>query len=156
MQQLIVGRKRVALDFIQRLDLTAFLLARMQDPMHSRRLRMKYESFVRLVNLIREPLQVDELHADRRGGAITPEACVYATLRYLAGATYVCICDLLGIGRSSFYATLDKTLIAIINCEALQLQFPSTVEQCVTLASGCRCLFADTPNRLQCRNARDQ
>jgi DDE superfamily endonuclease len=48
----------------------------------------------------------------------------------------VCICDLLGIGRSSFYATLDKTLFAIINCEALQLQFPSTVEQCVTLASG--------------------
>jgi DDE superfamily endonuclease len=136
MRLLIVEKKRIALDFHERLDLTTFLLARMHDPMHARRLRMKYESFVRLVNLIREPLQVDQLHADRRGGAITPEACVYATLRYLSGATYVCICDLLGIGRSSFYSTRDKTLLAIINCDALQLQFPSTVEQCVKLASG--------------------
>jgi DDE superfamily endonuclease len=134
-QRFIARQERIPLNFNVRLNLTAFLLDRLQDPLHARRLRMKYESFVKLVDMLRAPLEVNIEMAARRGGAITPEACVYATLRYLAGGSYVDISDLLGIRPASFYSTLRKTLLAIIECEALQLVFPSTVEQCMALAS---------------------
>jgi hypothetical protein len=56
------------------------------DPIVSNLLRMSLASFHRLVSLLSDVLIVDESYAARRGGAISPQYCVFMTLRYLAGA----------------------------------------------------------------------
>ena len=56
-------------------------------------LRMSRKSFDDLALMLRDHLLVDESYAARRGGAISPEYCLFMTLRYLAGARYQDICN---------------------------------------------------------------
>lgn len=94
-----------------------------------RRLRMSHESFDRLLALICEDLVVNELMAGPRGGAIIPELCLFCTLRWLAGASYLDICDIAGISTSSFYRVVWKTVTDTCRCEALDIVFPQTNKQ---------------------------
>jgi DDE superfamily endonuclease len=95
----------------------------------ARRLRMKKESFEKLVGLIEEDLLVDEACANLRGGAIIPELCVYCTLRYLAGGSYLDVSDVAGISQASFYRVVWKTITAIVKCPELRIWFPRTAEE---------------------------
>jgi hypothetical protein len=81
--------------------------------------------------------------AARRGGAITPEMCLYMTLRYLAGGSYLDICIILQVSHSAFYYCLYKTLLAICQCKALDIVFPAGVNKCARLAAGFRYLSAE-------------
>jgi hypothetical protein len=94
-----------------------------------RRLRMRKDSFEKLVHLLGEALVVNKAAADKRGGAILPEICVYCTLRYLAGGSYLDITDIAGISQSSFYRIVWKTITAIVQCKALRVAFPTTDEE---------------------------
>ena len=85
----------------------------------TRRLRMSKVLFNKLVLLLAEDLLVDEDAARKRGGAIIPELCIYCTLRYLAGGSYLDISDIAGISQSSFYRIVWKTITAIVKCSAL-------------------------------------
>ena len=60
-----------------------------------RRLRMSKESFDKLLDTIRARLVVCEMNANRRGGPIIPELCLYCTMRYLAGGSYLDICNII-------------------------------------------------------------
>ena len=66
-----------------------------------RRLRMSRVSFDKLLAIIKVDLAVDEAMAGKRGGAIIPELCLYCTLRWLAGGSYLDICDITGISTAS-------------------------------------------------------
>jgi DDE superfamily endonuclease len=91
-----------------------------------RRIRMELVSFNKLLGYLREDLQVNEAKAANRGGAIIPELCLFCTLRYLAGGSYLDICDITGITTSSFYRVVWKTMI-VINCAPqLAIKFPTT------------------------------
>jgi hypothetical protein len=68
-----------------------------------RRLRMEKESFDLLLSYIYEWLLVNEQMANLRGGTIIPELCLYCTLRWLAGGSYLDISDVAGISKASFY-----------------------------------------------------
>jgi hypothetical protein len=127
--------ERIQSNIYVRRDITEFLLTRASDPLHHRRTRMSYPSFVKLVDLLRDSLAVDVAQGNRRGGATTPEVCVYCTLRYLAGSSYICISDFAGISPSTFYNVLQQTFRAILECDALALHFPTTVAECEVLAS---------------------
>jgi hypothetical protein len=94
-----------------------------------RRLRMKKDSFNKLVGLLAENLAVDEVAADKRGGAIIPEICVYCTLRYLAGGSYLDITDIAGISQASLYRVVWKTITAIAKCKALRIIFPKSPQE---------------------------
>ena len=94
-----------------------------------RRLRMTKESFEKLVLLIQDDLQVDEKYADLRGGAIIPELCLFCTLRYLAGGSYLDITNIVGISQSSFYRVIWKTISALVKCNALRIRFPKTKQE---------------------------
>lgn len=94
-----------------------------------RRLRMGKSSFDKLVSMIEADLEVDEACADLRGGAIIPEVCLYCTLRYLAGGSYLDVSDVAGISQASFYRVVWKTITAIAKCPALRIQFPKTSEE---------------------------
>jgi hypothetical protein len=50
-----------------------------------RALRMDLESFDKLVSIISDTLECDIMQGDRRGGAIKPTLCMFATIRWLAG-----------------------------------------------------------------------
>lgn len=103
-----------------------------------RRLRMSKESFDQLLEYIKDDLAVDELMARPRGVAIIPELCLFCTLRYLSGASYLDVCDITGISKSSFYRVLWKTITAIVKCKQLELKFPSTRNEYKAAAVGFR------------------
>lgn len=124
----------------QRLNWAAYAECRRNDPQTFKcHLRIDYESFEKLLDIIRDDLEVNPTMAALRGGAIIPELCLFCTLRYLAGGSYLDIHDRTGISRASFYRIVWKTCQAIAtapNEGDLSLKWPETVEECVTLANG--------------------
>jgi hypothetical protein len=101
-----------------------------------RRLRMRKDSFDKLVALLADALAVDEVAARRRGGAIIPEICVYCTLRYLAGGSYLDISDVAGISQASLYRVVWKTITAIVKCNELRITFPKSKEEVTEAIAG--------------------
>jgi DDE superfamily endonuclease len=103
-----------------------------------RHLRMTLPSFNKLLGYIRQQLEVDQKKAECRGGAIMPEICLFCTLRFLAGGSYLDIHALTGVSVPSFYRVVYRTLRLIIECKQLDLQLPRTAEECVKIADGFR------------------
>jgi hypothetical protein len=100
------------------------------------RMRMERGSFDKLLGYIREELLVNETYARRRGGTIVPELCLYCTLRYLAGGSYLDICDIAGISKPSFYRVIWKTISVIVKCPELKITFPTTRAEISSAISG--------------------
>ena len=93
-------------------------------------------SFEKLLLMLRDELEVNEKMADKRGGPIIPELCLYCAIRWLAGGSYLDICDITGISSASFYRVLWKTIIAINKAPGLAMKFPTTTEECQVAAAG--------------------
>jgi DDE superfamily endonuclease len=123
---------RVKAPFLQRLVWDKFVVDYQHKPLFRRHLRMTYTSFTKLLDRIRELLEVDDGMAALRGGKIIPEIHLYATIRYLAGGSYTDICIFCGISAPSFYCILRRTMDAINM--TLMIEFPSTQQQCSNLA----------------------
>ena len=80
---------RLKSKFQQRLLWEKFVKDHKDRPFFRRHLRMSYDSFTILLNQIREHVDIaDEQMGSLRGGKIIPELHLYATIRYLAGASY--------------------------------------------------------------------
>jgi DDE superfamily endonuclease len=103
-----------------------------------RHLRMTLPSFYKLLGLIRVGLEVDNEKADSRGGPILPELCLFCTLRWLAGGSYLDIFALTKVSIPSFYRVVYRTLRLIIDCKALEIKFPTTMTECKAAADGFR------------------
>lgn len=99
-------------------------------------LRMSRQSFDNLVLLLKDSLSVDETQAARRGGAVSPEFCLFITIRYLAGARYQDICEMCNVSRTAVYAAIEKTMVAIVDHPELALKFPKTEAECQVVADG--------------------
>jgi DDE superfamily endonuclease len=106
------------------------------DPAFETLIRMKRESFLTLVELLRDDLTVDQDMALLRGGHVRPEMCLYMTLRYLAGGTGGDVKSLISISMSTFYYCVRKTQISICTCPFLAIKFPTNVDECNELALG--------------------
>jgi hypothetical protein len=92
-------------------------------------LRMSKSSFDKLLGCVRDELVVNEVQVKPTGGAIIPELCLYCTIRWLAGGSYLDICDISGISKSSFYRVVWKTIRVIVGCQGLDnIQWPVTQE----------------------------
>lgn len=103
-----VGMKatRSASFFEQRLCWVAYCQRHVARGTFKRRLRMEKESFDILLSHVHNFLLVNEEKAKIRGGPIIPELCLYCTLRWLAGGSYLDICDIVGISKASFYRVI--------------------------------------------------
>lgn len=112
--------------FSQRLCWQEYCDLHVERGTFKRRLRMSKESFDKLLTLIRHRLEVNESKANNRGGAIIPELCLYCTIRFLAGGSYLDICDVAGISKSSFYRVVWRTIRVINSTGALRIKFPQT------------------------------
>ena len=122
--------------FRQRLTWDAFIQENEGRPELTYLLRMELDSFLLLLSYIRNFLEVDESKAASRGGKIIPELCLYCTLRYLAGASYLDIVVFAGISIPSFYRVVRKTTHAINSVDELEIKFPTTFEECKVAAAG--------------------
>jgi DDE superfamily endonuclease len=105
-------------------------------PDFERSIRMKLSSFKVLLSYIYQELLVDDLQASRRGSPIIPELCLFCTIRYLSGGSYLDIRFLTGISVPSLYRIMWKTMLAIVACPQLQVKFPKTDEELKESALG--------------------
>jgi DDE superfamily endonuclease len=128
------GAKRAKTKFQQRVHWDVFVENNKDRPMFRRHLRMSYDSFCTLLDQIRCQLNtIDEEMAALRGGPILHELYLYATIRYLAGASYSDICFFCGISKSTFYSILWRTIHAINR--AISIDFPASPEDCAATAA---------------------
>lgn len=130
-----IPRARNQVVVYSRIDFDAFMEQYSNSIRFERYIRMRRDSFNKLVQLLHEDLQVDEYYANKRGGPISAKICVYLTLRYLAGGSYIDIMLHMQISAASFYSCLYKTLEAICNCKELDILFPKTEDECALLAA---------------------
>lgn len=88
--------------------------------------RMSEESFIHLLSKLRPGLHVDEYMSTLRTGEapISAEVVLHCTLRWLAGGSYLDICNIGHIHRASFYRCLYKGIKAILNCRELAIRLP--------------------------------
>ena len=124
-----IPRRRNSSPFAQRLYWQQYSDFHTECGTFKRRLRMSKSSFNKLLGMIRHKLEVNQKRAKSRGGAIIPELCLYCTLRYLAGGSYLDICDIAGISRSSFYRVIWKTMRVINQTGALRVLWPRESRQ---------------------------
>ena len=115
--------------YVQRLHWEEYSALHVQRGTFKRRLRMSKHSFDKLLEMIAFRLIVSERQASKRGGAIIPELCLYCTIRYLAGGSYLDICDVAGISTSSFYRIIWKTMKILNSTRDLRIHFPTTREE---------------------------
>jgi len=94
---------------------------------------MTYSSFLELLRLLEDDLIRDEAQASRRGGLIIPELHLYATIRYLSGASYSDICIFCGISVASFYTILWRTIHVLNN--VIAVSFPTSPDDCALAAA---------------------
>ena len=125
---------RIKTPFQQRMRWKKFVLNYQNRPLLRRHLRMTYTSFLKLLDRIKVLIDVDDDMAYKRGGKIIPEIHLYATIRYLAGASYSDVCLFCGISVPSFYSIVWRTIKAINH--TLKIEFPSSEEECAVVAEG--------------------
>lgn len=104
-----------------------------------RLLRMHEDSFEKLVRLLEDDLKRNALMGSLRGGAISPEICVYCMIRYLSGGSYLDILFACGISQTTFYDIVWRTIDALIASKdpALDnIKFPEGLEMCRRAAAG--------------------
>lgn len=79
--------------FHERAKWEKFVSMHKDRPFFRRHLRMGYDSFCFLLEKIKPFINIDEDMGSLRGGSISLELHLYATLRYLAGGSYSDICS---------------------------------------------------------------
>ena len=89
---------------------------------------MDIESFYLLLSFVCDALQVNEAKAASHGGMIVPELCLYCTLRYLVGASYLDFIVFASISTTLFYRIVHKTTINLT--DELSINFPQMMAKC--------------------------
>lgn len=122
----------------ERLNWSEFRRLRVEDGTFKRMFRVSEHQFDELVQILRPLLTMNEAMAllATSAGPVSVELRVAGTLRYLAGASYLDVFHLLGVGVSTYYECLMQVVTAINTAESLQLRFPETVQECANLAKG--------------------
>ena len=140
----LIPQKRQSAIYEQRLAWDAYCDKHTRRGTFERRLRMKKQSFDKLLSYIREDLMVDLRQACRRGGPIIPELCLCMTLRWLAGGSHLDICDIAGVSQASFYRVIWKTIIALVLCPELAIKFPKTAHEIEKAVAGFASISTET------------
>jgi hypothetical protein len=98
-----------------------------------RALRMDFESLHKPVSILSDTLEPDKWHGDCRGGLIKTNLCLFATIRWLAGGSYLDIAALFDLSVPYFYSIVYQTMLAIIESKHPDLdnsKFSNTDDEC--------------------------
>jgi hypothetical protein len=102
-------------------------IASLTDVCFSARYRISKATFDRLLGLIAPKLAVNKIKSQNSTvgvPTILPAHCLHCLLRYLAGGSYLEICDIIHMSESSFTRVIWKTLDAINACPELAMNLP--------------------------------
>jgi DNA-directed RNA polymerase specialized sigma24 family protein len=103
------------------------------DGLFQREYRMSFESFHKLVDLLGDDIGVT---VKTRDDCISPKSKLMMTLRFLAGASYVDICRIHGVSRSTVYKQVRLVIWAIAESNIIGVyEWPSDVDSCVKYAN---------------------
>lgn len=130
-------RRRKTYKMLRRMKWSEFCLR--DEFFLNRALRMSLSSFTKLVMVLDESLKVDSKMGSIRGGEIEPSLAVFATLRWLAGGSYLDISALCGMSKTTFFEKKDRVLMAIVaskNPLLDNIHFPQSHEECSKAAAG--------------------
>ena len=94
---------------------------------------MAHEPFQRLVDMVRNDLQVNHDMSFRRTGTmpIIPEIIMHCLIRYMAGGSYIDIRLVVDVSITAFYNCIRIAMKALIKCTALKIQFPKNNEEVI-------------------------
>jgi hypothetical protein len=120
-----------------RLNWSSFKEGKVRDGTFARTFRMDVPSFEKLESMLRPRLQKDNDMALRSSsGAIEPSVRLAITLRFLAGGSYLDLCDIYKCHRSTMYSVVWDTVSAINDHPDLALRWPSSREEVDANAAG--------------------
>jgi hypothetical protein len=91
------SRFQMVSNFDQRLIWNYYTSRHSGTPFFIRALCMTSPSITKIVNYLYNDLEVENGMAGLRGGAILPELCLYLTIRFLSGGSYLDVGLFLGI-----------------------------------------------------------
>jgi hypothetical protein len=107
-----------------------------QHALLERHIRMSLPSFTKLLSYVNDDLTVNTAMANLSGDPITPDVCLYSTIRWLAGTSYSDVVYMVGISKASFFHIIHKTLTALNASSQLQIKFPATSDIVKQAAKG--------------------
>ena len=96
---------------------------------------MSKQAFEDLVENIR-PYMTNGTSPYARSDSVSVEVSLSVTLRYLAGGSYLDICDIHHITEPTFFRVKSRTLVALDFALKDEIRFPDTEEERQDTASG--------------------
>ena len=114
----------------ERLDWDAYVRKLNHRKEFQKTFRMEESSFNLLCTLLRPSITVDVTRARASGAEpIYPELVMAIGLRWLAGGQWADICNSFCVSKASMYRIRNLFLDAVMDCDALAIKFPETVDE---------------------------
>jgi hypothetical protein len=114
----------------ERLDWDAYVRKLNHRKEFQKTFRMEESSFNLLCTLLRPSITVDVTRARASGAEpICPELVMAIGLRWLAGGQWADICNSFCVSKASMYRIRNLFLDAVMDCDALAIKFPETVDE---------------------------
>ena len=125
-------QSRIPCPFASRLSWEVFIAQQQQqDPRDFIKcLRMSIEAFEHLHSLLEVKLQKNKTMGDLRGGLIGSRLQLYLTIQYLGGSSIHDIHRNIGISKPMSYTIIREVCVAMTQCPALRIWFPSSEDEC--------------------------
>jgi hypothetical protein len=114
----------------ERLDWNAYVGKLNHRKEFQKTFRMEESTFKLLCTLLRPSITVDATRARGSGAEpIYPELVMAVGLRWLAGGQWANIFNGFCVSRASMYRNRNLFLDAVMDCDALAIKFPETVDE---------------------------
>ena len=98
------------------------------EGLFNKKYRMSIEAFNNLVDILTPYIKQQPWNRKTFQEPVTPNIMVSATIRLLAGGSYLDIYETHGMTYSYLYRVRNKVLKAILECEDLKIEYPSNDE----------------------------
>ena len=99
------------------------------ERLFEKKYRMSLRAFQKLVNILRPYVNHQWWKRKQSQQAVTMEIMVSATIRMLAGGSYLDIYETHGLTYSYLYRIRDKIIDAILRCDEIKIKFPTEQEK---------------------------
>ena len=125
-------QSRIPHPFAPRLSWEVFIAQQQQEDPRDfiKCLWMSIEAFEHLHSLLEVKLQKNKTMGDLQAGLIGSRLWLYLTIQYLGGSSIHDICRNIGISKPMSYTIIREVCVAMTQCCALRMQFPSSEDEC--------------------------
>ena len=131
-QGALVKQSRIPHPFAPHLSWEVFIAQQQQEDPRDfiKCLQMSIEAFEHLHSLLKVKLQKNKTMGDFQGRLIGSRLRLYLTIRYLGGGSIHDIHCNITISKPMSYTIIREVCVAMTQCRALRMQFPSLEDEC--------------------------